>query len=270
MPTAVDFKRRIYALRDLPTLPVVARKILLAAEDDRSSHRILAGIVSRDQALTAKVLGLANSAYYGLRSEVRTLNHALSIIGSTMLRQLSLCAFVKDRWKSGGGSREDFWQHSIAVAYAASFLAEKSGKASPDEAFCVGLLHDIGVLVLDTEFPQEYATVHASLSKEGGAREAVERAMLGIDHLQAGVWLAERWQLPQSVVDAIADHHGEGDEGGGTDTLADIVRVSDRVAQSMQMGLIGEEPLSDVEDWPGVTEHLESKAEDIHNFFKLV
>ena len=270
MPTAVDFKRRIYALRDLPTLPVVARKILLAAEDERSSHRVLASIVSRDQSLTAKVLGLANSAYYGLRAEVRTVNHAVSIIGSTMLRQLALCAFVIDAWKSRGARRPDFWRHSVAVAYAAAFLAGKSGKVSPDEAFCVGLLHDIGVLVLNTEFPKEYAKVHEGLRKDGGERYEVERSMLGIDHLQAGVWLAERWQLPETFGDAIADHHPETVEGLSIGTLSEIIRVSDRVAGSIQMGLDGEEQEINLEVWSDVIEHLQSKAKDIDHFFRVV
>ena len=273
MSTAIDFKRRTYALRDLPTLPVVARKILLAAEDERSSHQTLAAIVSRGQSLTAKVLGLANSAYYGHRAVVRTLNHAVSIIGSTMLKQLSLCAFVVDRWNSGDDNRADFWKHSMAVAYATSFLAERSGNASPDEAFCVGLLHDIGVLVLDTGFPKEYERVHEGLSKEGGTREAVERTLLGIDHLQAGVWLAERWQLPASFIAAVADHHSDPVEGLGTRTLADIVQMSDRVAASLQMGLDGEHPeceIGDSEDWNAVADHLRLKAEDIDNFFKVV
>ena len=270
MSTAVDFKRRIYALRDLPTIPVVARKILLAAEDERSSNRALALIISRDQSLTAKVLRLANSAYYGLRNEVRTVNHAVSIIGSTMLRQLSLSAFVSDKWKTGGVKQTDFWRHSVAVAYAASFLAERSGNASPDEAFCVGLLHDIGLLVLDTEFPKEYERVHEGLDQEEGTRDEVERAMLGIDHLQAGVWLAERWQLPKSFGAAIADHHGEPVGELGTGTLTDIVRVSDRVAGSIQMGLDGEVAEINIEDWSEVTKHLQSKADDIENFFKAV
>ncbi len=273
MSTAIDFKRRIYALRDLPTLPVVARKILLAAEDERSSHQTLASTVSRDQSLTAKVLGLANSAYYGHRAEVRTLSHAVSIIGSTMLKQLSLCAFALDRWKSSGDKRANFWRHSMAVAYASSFLAERSGTTSPDEAFCAGLLHDIGVLVLDTGFPKEYERVQESLSQEGGARDAVERTMLGIDHLQAGVWLAERWQLPESFVAAVEDHHRDSVEALGTETLADIVQVSDRIAASSEMGLEGECMESDIGDWGDwneVAEHLRTKAEDIDNFFKVL
>ena len=270
MSTAVDLKRRIYALRDLPTLPVVARKILLAADDERSSHRTLASIVSRDQSLTAKVLGLANSAYYGHRAQVRTLNHAVSIIGSTMLKQLSLCAFVIDRWKSNGDNGADFWKHSIAVAYAASFLAERSADISANEAFCAGLLHDIGVLVLDTGFPEEYAKVTEAMEMNPGSRDEVENDVLGIDHLQAGIWLAERWQLPESFIAAIADHHAESAAGEATATLADIVRTSDRVAGSIEMGLPGEGGANDTNDWIEVVEHLRSKAEDIDNFFKAV
>ncbi len=121
--TAVELKKQIYTLRALPTLPIVARKLLLVADDESNSFQALAGIVKRDQSLTAKVLGLANSAYYGRRGEVRTLNNAISILGITLLKQLSLCAFVIHSWGSKGDNHASFWKHSIAVAYAASFVA---------------------------------------------------------------------------------------------------------------------------------------------------
>ena len=191
----------------MPTLPIVARKLLLVADDESNSFQALASIVKRDQSLTAKVLGLANSAYYGRRGEVRTLNNAISILGITLLKQLSLCAFVIDSWGSDGGSHKAFWQHSIAVAYAASFVAEGCEGLSEDEAFCAGLLHDIGVLVLDTGFPDEYKQVCKIMCEEELARHEAEFEVFGLDHAQAGVWLAEKWQLPDALVSGIIDHH---------------------------------------------------------------
>ena len=216
MPTAVDLKRQIYSLRNLPTLPVVARKILMAADDEGNNYRSLAAMVARDQALTTKVLGLANSAYYGHRALVRTLNHAIAIIGTSMLKQLSLGVFVIQSWGSKGSNpeRTRFWQHSIAAAHAASLIAKESGRIPPEEAFCAGLLHDIGALALNMCFPDAYSEVRLAIDDDTPLDE-VECRILEVDHPQAGAWLAERWQLPPALVAGIAGHHsGRGNHGG--------------------------------------------------------
>ena len=240
MPTAVDLKRQIYSLRNLPTLPMVARKILLAADDDDNSYRSLAAMVARDQALTAKVLGLANSAYYGHHARVRTLNHAIAIIGTTMLKQLSLGVFVIQSWGSEGNpERTRFWQHSIAAAHAASLVAKESGRIPPEEAFCAGLLHDIGALVLNMCFPDAYGGVRLAVDDLTPLDE-VERRVLEVDHPQAGAWLAERWQLPPALIAGIAGHHS----GRGTteeeNNLIHVIQIADAAASQIDMGLGGE------------------------------
>ena len=240
MPASVDLKRQIYSLRDLPTLPVVARKILMAADEEDNSFRSLAEMVSRDQALTAKVLGLANSAYYGHRARVRTLNHAIAIIGTAMLKQLSLGVFVIQSWASKGNpERTRFWQHSIAAAHAASLIAEESGRIPPEEAFCAGLLHDIGALVLDMWFPEAYGEVRLAIDDDTPLDE-VERRVLEVNHARAGGWLAERWQLPPALIAGIAGHHSGRGNTQEENNLIYVIRIADAAATHIDMGLGGE------------------------------
>ena len=279
MSTPVDLKRQIYSLRDLPTLPVVARKILLAADDEDNNYRSLAAMVARDQALTAKVLGLANSAYYGHRALVRTLNHAIAIVGTSMLKQLSLGVFVIQSWGTKGNpERTRFWQHSIAVAHAASLVAKESGRIPPEEAFCAGLLHDIGALVLDMCFPDAYSDVRLAIDDDTPPDE-VERRILEVDHPQAGAWLAERWQLPPALVAGIAGHHsGRGTTEEAND-LIHVIQIADAAASHIDMGLGGEHPDGlaqmkslgfDEAHYAQLVEQLEGERGQIEAFLSLV
>lgn len=265
MPTATDLKRQIFSLRDLPTLPVVARKILSAVEEENSSHRSLADVVSRDQALAAKVLGLANSAYYGHRATVRTLSHAIAIIGTAMLKQLSLSVFVIQAWGSrrSNPQRTRFWKHSIASAHGAAAIARLFGRTPPDEAFCAGLLHDIGALVETTKIPLHEA----------------EQRLLEVDHCQAGAWLAEGWQMPEPLISAIANHHGTAEDSEASGELVVMVRLADLAAANVDRGLAGEPKASEQlleslgiseTQYLQVLEQLEASRDDIEAFFNLV
>lgn len=279
MPTAVDLKRQIYSLRDLPTLPVVARKILMAADEESNSYQSLAAMVSRDQALTAKVLGLANSAYYGHRARVRTLNHAIAIIGTAMLKQLSPVVFIIQSWGSKDNpERTRFWQHSIAAAHAASLIAEESGRIPPEEAFCAGLLHDIGALVLEMCFPEAYGGVRLAIDDDTPLDE-VERRVLEVDHAQAGGWLAERWQLPPALIAGIAGHHSGGGNTQEENDLIHVIRIADAAATHIDMGLGGEQAdeaaqieafgLSEAH-YTRLVEQLEDQRGQIEAFLSLV
>ena len=90
MSAVLDYKRKVYAIRDLPTLPVIAQKVLTLADDDETSAEKLTAMISSDQSLSVKVLGLANTAYYGYRAKIGTIRHAVIVIGTNMLKQLSL------------------------------------------------------------------------------------------------------------------------------------------------------------------------------------
>src|SRR5438128_10469413 len=113
MTAVIDYKRKIYAIRDLPTLPIIAQKVLSLADDDDAGPEKLSAVISSDQALSAKVLRLANSAYYGHRAKIGTIRRAVVIIGMNMLKQLSLSVLVRGAIGRGGKDRAEFWKHSF-------------------------------------------------------------------------------------------------------------------------------------------------------------
>jgi putative nucleotidyltransferase with HDIG domain len=185
MTAAPDYKRKVYAIRDLPTLPVIAQKVLMLADDDETSAEKLTAMISSDQALSVKVLSLANSAYYGHRAKIGTIRHAVIVIGTNMLKQLSLSVLVCGTIGRKGRERTEFWKHSFATATACSLIARKARVSEGDVSFMAGLLHDIGQMVIHTYFPNEPE----------------------MEHTEVGAWMAERWQLPETLINAIAFHH---------------------------------------------------------------
>ena len=185
MSAVLDYKRKIYAIRDLPTLPVIAQKVLSLADDDETGPEKLSSIISSDQSLSVRILSLANSAYYGHRAQIGTIRQAVALIGLNMLKQLSLSALVFGTVGRGGKDREEFWTHSFATAMASSILARRAGMSGTEVCYMGGLLHDVGKVIIDSYFP--------------GERD--------LDHTEIGAWMAERWQLPRELVDAIAHHH---------------------------------------------------------------
>jgi putative nucleotidyltransferase with HDIG domain len=186
MSAVLDHKRRIYAIRDLPTLPVIAQKVMSLADDDTASVQKLATIISSDQALSARVLSLANSAYYGHRGTVSTIQRAMIVIGMNMLKQLSLSVLVCGTIGRGGKDRAQFWKHSFGTATASAMIVKRTGlKEDVDVCFMAGLLHDVGKMILETYFPNETE----------------------MEHTEVGAWMAERWQLPPALISAIGHHH---------------------------------------------------------------
>src|SRR5262249_24863673 len=120
MSAVPDHKRKIYAIRDLPTLPVIAQKVLTLADDDEASAEKLTTIISSDQSISAKVMAQANSAYYGYRAKVGTIRQAVIVIGTSMLKQLSLSVLVCGTVGRNGKNRREFWLHSFSTANASS------------------------------------------------------------------------------------------------------------------------------------------------------
>jgi len=207
MPVSEDFKRKIYTVRDLPTIPIIAQKILTLRNDDENLAEKLGSIISSDQSLSVKVLTLANSAYYGHRAQIGTIKKAVVIIGTAMLRQFSLGVLISKGFGRGSQERETFWRHSLMAANAAAAIAKRSRTPNPEVCFMGGLLHDVGKLVLDTNMPTEYTQVMEMVKSGNCSSIEAERLVFDTDHTEVGAWMAERWQLPAELVQSIGFHH---------------------------------------------------------------
>ena len=223
------------SVQDLPSLPAVVMELLSNIEQDNIDISVLAKKVSYDQALTAKTLRLANSSSFGLQVKVATIQQAITFLGFQTTRNLITTAAVTGCFPNGlcpGFNDKAFWRHSIATAACARSLARRL-RFNQDVAFTAGLLHDIGRLVLVTGHPQAYGEVLAWRSRHDGEWLEAERAVLGIDHVDAGVALAEHWNFSDTMRQAIAYHHAPETPGAGF--LAAIVHVANAVVHALDL-----------------------------------
>jgi putative nucleotidyltransferase with HDIG domain len=208
-----DARQLIERVNDLPPLPAVAARVMSMADDDRSSALDMAQVLSSDQALTAKLIRISNSAYYGFARKVSTVREAVVVLGMKQVRQVAVGASLMN---SFNGRREDddvfdidlFWGHSVAVAIAAEAIAKKTRGARPEDAFTAGILHDIGRLVLRMTMPREFRQA-VVLARQGTPLHLTELELTGYAHDEIGRALGEQWKFPAHLVDAVAHHHNE-------------------------------------------------------------
>lgn len=235
MSAALTYDDVVKNLDDLPSLPAVVMELLNSIDQEEVDIAVLAKKVSHDQALTAKTLRLANSSLFGLQVKVTTIQQAITFLGFQSTRNLITAAAVTGCFADKlcpGFDHRSFWRHSIATAACAKVLA-RHVRFNQDYAFTAGLLHDIGRLVLVSSFPELYAQVIAYQKEHDTYALEAERAVIGIDHVEAGLALAEHWNFSDTMRLAIAGHHEPEKPGAGF--LATIIHVADAVVHALDL-----------------------------------
>jgi HD-like signal output (HDOD) protein len=234
-PTGPERLRRdLLALKDLPPAPPILAELAAVLDSERTSARHVADILARDPAIAARILRLANSAYFCLAQPVSDVRAACVVLGFDMIRNLAIGVTTLDVLTRRVGAildPEAFWRHSFAVAIAARLVAGRAGASSPGTAFCAGILHDIGKLVLATLAPERYARV---LPEPTGAAEAPslaerERAEFGADHARVGEWLGEMWRFPSEIREGLGRHHDSADAARPS-VWGAVIQIADRLA----------------------------------------
>ena len=236
--TALSYNQVIANLADLPSLPAVVMELLNTIDQEDVDISVLAKKVSHDQALTAKTLRMANSSMYGLQVKVTTIQQAITFLGFQSTRNLITAAAITGCFSEGacqGFDDNAFWRHSIATAVCAKTLARQL-RLNQDYAFTAGLLHDIGRLVLVASFPQHYEKVIIYRAAHDCYLLEAERAVLGVDHIVAGLALAEHWNFSDTIRLAIAGHHDP--EASGAGFLAAIVHVADSIVHALDLARV--------------------------------
>ena len=243
MPLNEDETKRIISrLKDLPTLPQVVAKVMQIVSNPMASAADLNEVIAVDQALTAKVLRLANSAYYGFPKEITTIPQAVVILGFNTIRNLALSVSVHKMMfverEKGLFSYRDFWKHCVAVGVCARILSRRVGYKSEENAFTAGLLHDIGKSLLErVDHAAFIACIEASRETKRALWE-VEQERLGVDHAALGGRLAENWNLPGDLRGAIERHHLPGE--GALDPLVASVHAADMLCRQQSLGMDGD------------------------------
>lgn len=229
LETAREIVRR---LPRLSTVPQAAARASQVAQDPDSSVEELAEAFAGDPALCSHLLKVANSAYYGVQAEVRTIDRAAVLLGRNVLRNVAVAASMRAivRKLDGDRSIENLWKHSLYAAAAASKLAELTRAWEPAEAFAAGLVHDLGILVeLETD-----ARRAAGGNRPDALAEELEAN--GTSHREFGQALCEAWGFPETLRDVTAHHHEPLGLEGPTRTLAAIVHVAEILGSTHEHG----------------------------------
>ena len=225
----------LQALEELPPLHKVAQKLIALMGDERSSARDLEKLIRNDQAMTARILKLANSSAYGKSRNIFQLTEAVVMLGHGAISNLVLSVGVGDVMTMG--LDEDFaslaWAHSLDCAAVSEALARVTGTDEPENAFVAGLMHDIGLLVQARAVPLELKDVLASKPDDP---LAAERAAMGLNHAQIGLKLLEQWHLPPALCEAVRFHHAPNRKYNRTNPLVNIVALADQLTTIASQG----------------------------------
>ncbi|MCK4304452.1 MAG: HDOD domain-containing protein [Candidatus Eisenbacteria sp.] len=253
----------------VPMLPEMVGKILTMMDDPNISAVQLANVVSKDQSLVSSILRIVNSAYYGLLWRITSVSQAVVLLGFRTIRNLVLAATVMNsfggRARAGSFNRGEHWRHSIACAAATAVLAKKWKSAPADEAFLTGLVHDIGRVIMDQYFPEEFEEALVLADLEGKALLETEMQIFGLTHAEIGRHVARKWSFPDGIVNGIGDHHGPATEGEW-EALAALVHVADVMVRRAGLAL-GQWQADLSEDALRVLGHSEEDAEALSEAF---
>ncbi|MBR9979795.1 MAG: HDOD domain-containing protein [Desulfatitalea sp.] len=231
-----EMLKQIQAIDNLPTLPHIALAVNRMLQDEESPMEQLAAMLEKDQSLVLKLLRLVNSSFFGFKSKVKSVRHAVTLLGYNTVQNAVITVSVIDtlslKNELKGFDIAQFWEHAIHVAVLSKHLAAKTRVAPAEEAFTAGLLHDIGKVVLANFFPdvliQVLQTVDAKALTFAGAEQTLEM----VPHSLVGSHLAQRWMLPESLVATIKWHHS-GIQRASQSVLAALVDISDTIAHIM-------------------------------------
>jgi putative nucleotidyltransferase with HDIG domain len=238
----IRIKRITESIISLPTLPSVVSKMIELVDNPKTSASSLARLIYTDQALTARILKLANSAYYGFSREISTVNMAIVVLGFNTVKEMGLSLTVLEVFKDSSGNDlfdiSRFWQHSIACGSASRMIAKKFRYHLVSEAFVAGLIHDIGKLILKQYMHKEFGEIIEKTSHGEMSLDEAEKQTVGATHSRIGAWLAEKWNLPGIIVDCI-EHHHDPWEAGIDPVIVAIVSVANYLCHICGIGNSG-------------------------------
>lgn len=256
--TPRELASRMVKRARLATIPETLQEARRLVDDPDSTLSQLGEVFGRDPAMSAHLLRVANSAFYGLRAEVRSIDHAAALLGRKVLRNVALAASMQTIMHKVNASRGDLvnelWRHSIRTAAASAALARELEVWEPEEAFTAGLMHDVGVLV---EFEHDYEGLVEKLREQrgldGARREgsllALESRHFGVSHQECGGVLCETWGFPETLAAVVAHHHDPMAVEAPARTLACLVHIAEHLTDSVEHGVSDSpwEPLVDPE-----------------------
>jgi putative nucleotidyltransferase with HDIG domain len=256
---------------DLPAQTRIAVQVTRLVNQRNTSAGQVAKAISTDQVLTARVLKMANSAFYGAPRRVSTLTDAIVLLGMRSIRDMAMavsCQDLMEREVKGYMIRRgDLWRHSHCCGFAAQLLAKRARYQVSEEAFVGGLLHDIGKVVISHSLADEFVDITRRSLEEGIPYTQAEREVLGFDHAEIGARMTERWNLPPQLVATIRYHHKPSEQPDDS-PLTRIVHLADVLCMMLGIGLGGDGLRYELEE--GTIEKLGLDDEAIESILSQV
>lgn len=238
MSTTISKNEIIARLHQLPSLPSIVQEVIASFNDTDLDTALLAHKIVQDQGLSAKVLRVANSTFYGLPRKVGSIQDAIVVLGFGTVRSLVLSVGMVKTFPPSPDSlfdRQDYWQRSFRVAIFSSALAQ-CFRMNQQTAFTTGMFHDIGQLVLDLCIPQQFAEMQQQLVTTGLGLIEIERSMLGFDHAEIGAEMMRLWNFPQEI-EQVVRYWYRPEQQEAFDPMVCLVHI----AASLENGASGEE-----------------------------
>jgi putative nucleotidyltransferase with HDIG domain len=275
---------RINKTFEMPSLSLVLTKILQVLDEDVASAKEIEALILHDPPLSARILKLANSAFYSFQADVKTISHAIPLLGINLVKSLAIGVNIFNTFAQGMKSKTQLvnklWMHSFGTGILAQEIwTRRSGRKEGEFAFLCGLLHDIGKVVFFKEDGVYYGSIFEKVKSDSDPDiTACEVARYGEDHTSIGAILAKQWNFPPELVTAIRKHH---DPVGGGVPLSASVAIADCLAKQAQIGYDGDgrmhtdlkELLASLqvssEEFESLTSSAGSKRAEIEKFFQL-
>lgn len=201
-----DFKSVVNSIKDLPPMPAVTVKVLELLNDPNVNYVKLGEVISSDPAVSARMLKVANSAFYSMKRQIKTLEHAIAIVGERTLRSLVLAASLEGMNKSYGLLEKMLWEDSIGCAIGCRILARKFASADPEEAFLAGLFRHLGKIVMNFSDPDAYRSLAETAYSDGRSTSELEGNFFPYAHAVVGAAVLDKWNFTRSLVMSTLHH----------------------------------------------------------------
>ena len=240
---SVDFQSVVRSIGDLPPIPAVAAKVMELLGDPNVDYAKLGEAVSNDPAVSARLLKVANSSFYSMSREIKTLDHAVAVVGERTLRSLVLAASLEGMNKSYGLLEKLLWEDSIGCAIGCRILARKFSAADPEEAFLAGLFRHLGKVIMNYNDGDSYRSLVEAVYSGEGSYTSLEGNFFPYAHAVVGAAVLDKWNFSRSMVMTTL-HHDDlkipvEEEAAGSSALYRLtatVNLSDRICAKLGIG----------------------------------
>ena len=235
-----ELELMIMTASDLPTIPVVATKVMQLIESGNVTAEELSRVVASDPAVAARVLKISNSSYYGCQRQIQTLSHAIVVLGFATLKSLIVAASVKQVYQPYGLTEKMLWEHSFGAGLAARIIAKETRLAREEEAFLGGLFHDIGKIIMNSMDSKQFQEVMQRCYNDGLSFEEAEQRVYPYTHSEVGGLVIKKWNFPDMLMHAVLNHHSfyfDDDVDASQINLTCVVGLADMFCHKVGIGI---------------------------------